>query len=580
MINKRLIQEVRSSRKYVGWQVACQWAMLLCNIVMVLVWSMLFQRLFFAQAQMKDLLFAVLVAVVCMAVRFVFSRLAAKMGYLAGKEVKQLLREKIYTKLVQMGTSYQEKAATSEMVQLSVEGVEQLETYFGAYLPQFFYSMLAPLTLFAVLSFISLKAAVVLLICVPLIPVSIVFVQKFAKKLLNRYWGQYTSLGDGFLENLQGMTTLKIYRADDRKQQEMNQQAEQFRKVTMRVLTMQLNSITVMDLVAFGGAALGVILALQQLQAGQVTLAGALCIILLSAEFFIPMRTLGSFFHIAMNGMAACDKIFRFLDLPVAKKGTEQPSENLTIELKGLSFGYEKERLILNDLNHTFESGKFYALVGKSGCGKSTLSALMSRKYHQYQGEILLGGKELRKLDEQQLLKTITLIGHNSYLFQGTVRYNLQFAAPNATDEQLWHVLEQVKLADFLRSEQGLDTLLQERASNLSGGQRQRLALARAILHDSPIYIFDEAASNVDVESEEDIMQLILQMAKQKTVFLISHRLANVVNADQILLLENGEIAECGTHSQLMAQNGSYAQMFNSQRQLEEYGKEETQRAE
>lgn len=252
MINKRLIQEVRSSRKYVGWQVACQWAMLLCNIVMVLVWSMLFQRLFFAQAQMKNLLSAVLVAVVCMVVRFVFSRLAAKMGYFAGKEVKQLLREKIYTKLVQMGTSYQEKAATSEMVQLSVEGVEQLETYFGAYLPQFFYSMLAPLTLFAVLGFISLKAAVVLLICVPLIPVSIVFVQKFAKKLLNRYWWQYTSLGDGFLENLQGMTTLKIYRADDRKQQEMNQQAEQFRKVTMRVLTMQLNSITVMDLVAFG----------------------------------------------------------------------------------------------------------------------------------------------------------------------------------------------------------------------------------------------------------------------------------------------------------------------------------------
>ena len=277
MINKRLIQEVRSSRKYVGWQVACQWAMLLCNIVMVLVWSMLFQRLFFAQAQMKNLLSAVLVAVVCMVVRFVFSRLAAKMGYFAGKEVKQLLREKIYTKLVQMGTSYQEKAATSEMVQLSVEGVEQLETYFGAYLPQFFYSMLAPLTLFAVLGFISLKAAVVLLICVPLIPVSIVFVQKFAKKLLNRYWWQYTSLGDGFLENLQGMTTLKIYRADDRKQQEMNQQAEQFRKVTMRVLTMQLNSITVMGLVAFGGAALGVVLALQQLQAGQVTLPGALC---------------------------------------------------------------------------------------------------------------------------------------------------------------------------------------------------------------------------------------------------------------------------------------------------------------
>ena len=576
MINKRLIREVKSSQKYVGGQVACQWAMLLCNIVMVLVWSGLFQQLFAGTAQKQDLLFAVVVAVVCMAIRFVFSKLAAKMGYLAGRDVKHLLREKIYNKLVQMGNSYQEKAATSEMVQLSVEGVEQLETYFGAYLPQFFYSMIAPITLFVVLSFISVKAAIVLLICVPLIPVSIVFVQKFAKKLLSRYWGQYTSLGDSFLENLQGMTTLKIYRADQAKQEQMNKEAESFRKVTMRVLTMQLNSITIMDLVAFGGAALGVILGLQELIAGNISMAGTLAIILLSAEFFIPMRTLGSFFHIAMNGMAACDKIFRFLDSEVEEKGTKPLTDDLTIQIKDLHFGYEKDREILKGINQTFETGKFYALVGKSGCGKSTLSSLLAGKHHNYQGEILIGNTELRQLDENDLLKKMTLIGHNSYLFQGTVRYNLQFAAPNATDEQLWQVLEQVKLADFLRSEQGLDTKLQERGSNFSGGQRQRLALARAVLHDSPIYIFDEAASNVDVESEEDIMQMIMQMAKTKTVFLISHRLANVVQADRILLLQNGEIAEAGTHNELMEQKGSYAQMFLSQQQLEQYGKKGT----
>ncbi len=573
MVNKRLVREVKSSQKYVVGQVACQWVMLICNIAMVLMWSVFFHHLFIGIVTKKGLLIAVAVTVVCMLIRFIFSKLAAKMGYLAGKEVKQVLREKIYNKLVKMGNSYQEKASTSEMVQLSVEGVEQLETYFGAYLPQFFYSMIAPITLFIVLSFVSIKAALVLLICVPLIPISIVLVQKFAKKLLAKYWGQYTSLGDSFLENLQGMTTLKIYRADENKQEQMNREAESFRKVTMRVLTMQLNSITVMDLVAFGGAAIGVILALQELTAGTVTMIGALLIILLSAEFFIPMRTLGSFFHIAMNGMAASEKIFKFLDSEDVEKGKKMLSDDLTIEVKNLRFGYEKEREILKGINQKFETGKFYALVGKSGCGKSTLSALLVGKNKNYQGKILIGGTELRDLDERELLKNITLIGHNSYLFQGSVRYNLQFGKTNATDEEMWKVLEQVKLADFLRSENGLDTVLQERGSNFSGGQRQRLALARAILHDSPIYIFDEAASNVDVESEEDIMQMVLEMSKIKTVFLISHRLANVVNADSIFLIENGQFAEQGTHNELMAKNGSYADMFLSQQKLEQYGK-------
>lgn len=575
MINKRLLREVAQSRKYIALQVLCQWVMLLCNIVMVFAWSLFLQRLLVGNAGTSDLKKTAGAALGCMILRFVFAKLASRMGFLAGKEVKQVLREKIYRKLLRLGNSYQEKAATSELVQLSVEGVEQLETYFGAYLPQFFYSMLAPVTLFAVLSFLSVKTAAVLLICVPLIPVSIVFVQKFAKKLLNRYWGQYTSLGDSFLENLQGMTTLKIYQADEKKQEEMNREAEQFRKVTMRVLTMQLNSITVMDLVAFGGAALGVILALTELSAGKIDFAGTICIILLSAEFFIPMRTLGSFFHIAMNGMAACDKIFHFLDAKEEEEREKKLSGRLDISCKDVNFGYEKDREILKVINETFPQGGFYALVGKSGCGKSTLASLLVGRHKNYQGNIVIGETEIRELDEASLLSRVTLVGHNSYLFQGSVRYNLKFANPDASDEMLWKVLEQVKLADFLRNGQGLDTLIKERGSNLSGGQRQRLALARAILHDTPVYIFDEAASNVDVESEEAIMEIILEMAKEKTVFLISHRLANVVRADRILMMEDGKIVEEGTHEELMEKGGSYAHMFRRQQSLEQYGEKE-----
>lgn len=574
MINKRLMKEVPESKRYIGRQVLCQWIMLLCNIVMVLTWSQFFNQLYQGTTEKNSLWKVTMIAVICILIRFYFSKKAVKMGFLAGKEVKQLLREKIYRKLLRLGTSYQEKVATSEVVQVAVEGVEQLETYFGSYLPQFFYSMLAPITLFIVLSFVSIKAAIVLLICVPLIPISIMCVQKFAKKLLAKYWGQYTSLGDSFLENLQGMTTLKIYQADERKQEEMNKEAELFRKVTMRVLTMQLNSITIMDLVAFGGAGIGAILAVMELRAGHIGIGGALSIILLSAEFFIPMRLLGSFFHIAMNGMAASDKIFKFLECEEGKEKTEQLGKDLTIGLHQLQFGYEKDRRILDGVSEEFVAGKFYAFVGKSGCGKSTLASLICGKHMEYDGSITIGKKEVKEIKEESLLSKITLIGHNSYLFKGTVRYNLQCALPNATDEQLWKVLEQVKLADFLKEEKGLDTELKEQGSNFSGGQRQRLALARAILRDTPIYIFDEAASNVDVESENDIMSLIIEMAKEKTVFLISHRLANVILADKICVLENGKITESGSHQELLEQHGSYEKMWNQQQQLEQYGKE------
>ena len=353
----------------------------------------------------------------------------------------------------------------------------------------------------------------------------------------------------------------------------MNEQSEHFRKITMKVLTMQLNSITIMDLIAYGGAALGVILATTQFRAGHVNLAGCLMIILLAADFFLPMRMLGSFFHIAMNGMAASDKIFKLLDLPEAEQKTGTVPEDCSIALRDLRFAYEPEREILHGVNMAFPKGSFTAIVGESGCGKSTIAAILMGRNKGYTGELTVGGIPLSEISEESLLQHFTYISHQSYLFKGTVRDNLLMAAPNATDEALWTVLEQVKLAEFLRSENGLDTKLNEKASNLSGGQRQRLALARALLHDSPVYIFDEATSNIDVESENDIMAQIHRLAKTKTVLLISHRLANVVGADNIYVLDKGSIAEQGTHEELLKKNAAYGQLWNVQQELEHYTK-------
>ena len=573
MINKRLIGTVEESKKYIAGNVACQWVSLAANITMMGSIAHLLQRLYEGTADGKSIGITAVFAAVAVGVRFACSILSSRMSYLSSKAVKKTLREMIYRKLLRLGTSYKEKVQTSEVVQVAVEGVDQLETYFGAYLPQFFYAMLAPLTLFAVLSFISFPAAVVLLICVPLIPVTIVAVQRWAKKLLAKYWGQYTALGDTFLENLQGLTTTKIYQSDAFKHQEMNKQSEHFRKITMKVLTMQLNSITIMDLIAYGGAALGVILATTQFRAGNVSLAGCLMIILLAADFFLPMRMLGSFFHIAMNGMAASDKIFRLLDLPEAEEKTQTVPADCFIELRSLRFSYEPEREILHGVDMTFPKGSFTAIVGESGCGKSTIASILMGRNKGYTGELTVGGTALSEISEVSLMQNFTYISHQSYLFKGTVRDNLLMASPNTGDEALWRVLEQVNLADFLRGEDGLDTRLNEKASNLSGGQCQRLALARALLHDSPVYIFDEATSNIDVESENDIMREIHKLAETKTVILISHRLANVVDADNIYVLDLGSVAESGTHAELLGKNGAYAQLWNAQQELENYAK-------
>ena len=575
MIHKRLIGTVRESKKYIAGNVLLQWCSLAANIVLMASISWLLAGLFTDTAAVDSLLWTALIALLSLLVRFVCTIGASKMGYLSSKAVKKTLRSMIYRKLLRLGASYQEQVKTSEVVQVAVEGVDQLETYFGAYLPQFFYAMLAPVTLFCVLCTVNLPSAIVLLVCVPLIPVAIAAVQTWAKKLLGKYWGQYTALGDTFLENLQGLTTLKIYQADEYKNQVMNREAEKFRKITMKVLTMQLNSITIMDLIAYGGAALGVILAATQFAAGQVSLFGCLLIILLAADFFLPMRQLGSFFHVAMNGMAASDKIFRLLDLPVEENRNSGPfPAQGDIRCRNLHFSYEKDREILHGIHLDFPRGSFTALVGESGCGKSTIASILMGRNKHFAGSVTVGDTPLPDISEEDLMQNITYISHNSYLFRGTVRENLQMAYPDGQDSDLWRVLDQVNLGDFLRQEQGLDTPLLEQGSNLSGGQRQRLALARALLHDSPVYLFDEATSNIDVESENDIMEQVHALARKKTVILISHRLANVVNADHIYVLDHGRVTEQGTHSQLLAQQGAYAVLWNAQQQLENYKRE------
>ena len=570
MIDKRLIRMVPESKKYVAGNVLMQWISLAANVVLMMSITRFFASLYAKNVTGKDFAVFAVIAVMAVTVRFFCAIGASRMGFLSSKKVKKTLREAIYTKLLKLGAAYKEQIRTSEIVQVAVEGVDQLETYFGAYLPQFFYAMLAPLTLFLVLLRVNVPSAVVLFVCVPLIPAAIAAVQTWAKKLLSKYWGQYTALGDTFLENLQGLTTLKIYQADAFKNKEMNEESEKFRKITMKVLTMQLNSITIMDIIAYGGAALGVFFSVTQYQNGEVDLAGALLVILLSADFFIPMRQLGSFFHIAMNGMAASDKIFRFLELP--KKAAEFP-KNAEIVCENLRFSYEADREILKGIDLRIPRETFVAIAGESGCGKSTVASILMGRNRGYKGAIQIGDIELSDISESSLMQNITYISHNSYLFQGTIRENLLMGNPDATEDEMWAVLEQTNLAAFLRSEEGLDTKLAEKASNLSGGQCQRLALARALLHDSPVYIFDEATSNIDVESENDIMEQILLLAKKKSVLLISHRLANITKADIIYAMEQGEVKECGTHEELLRKNGLYQKMWTTQQRLELYGK-------
>ena len=574
MINKKLLSFDHGALRYVGANVAFQWLSMLCNVVFVRVIARLLGAAFAVSLTSALLGRSLLLCLCTVPLRFAFTMLASSMSDQASKDVKRTLRSNIYAKLTRLGANYTETVATSEVVMLASEGVEQIDTYFAKYLPQLFYSLLAPITLFVLLVGVHARSAIILLCCVPLIPMSIVAVQKFAKKLLNKYWGEYTTLGDSFLENIQGLTTLKIYQADGWKHEQMNAQAERFRKITMKVLTMQLNSVTLMDLMAYGGAGLGIISTVAAFAAGQISLTAALTIVLLAADFFLPLRLLGSYFHIAMNGAASAEKIFNLLAAKEPADGTKAVPESTTLQLDHVTFGYEKARTILHEVSLTIPQGSFVSLVGESGCGKSTIAALLSGSRTGYTGSVTLGGVPVEQLQQAQRLRTLTVVPHNATIFKGTVEANLRMAKPQAAESELWAALEQVNLADFCRSQDGLQTALHEGGSNLSGGQRQRLAMARALLHDTPIYLFDEATSNVDAESENDIMAAIRSLAGKKTVILISHRLANVVDSDCIYVMDKGRIAEQGRHADLLAQQGVYSRLYLAQKQLETLGEE------
>ena len=575
MINKKLLSFDRGALRFVGANVAFQWLGMLCNVIFVRVIARLVGAAFAGMLTTGVLWQNLLLCLGTVPFRFVFTLLASGMSDQASKNVKRTLRSNIYDKLTRLGPNYTETAATSEVVMLASEGVEQIDTYFAKYLPQLVYSLLAPVTLFVLLVGVHARSAIILLCCVPLIPMSIVAVQRFAKKLLAKYWGEYTTLGDSFLENIQGLTTLKIYQADGWKHEQMNAQAERFRKITMKVLTMQLNSVTLMDLMAYGGAGLGIISAVSAFAKGQLSLTATLTIVLLAADFFLPLRLLGSYFHIAMNGAASAEKIFKLLAAEEPADGEQIVPEQAALQLEHVTFGYEKDRTILQDVSLTIPQGSFVSLVGESGCGKSTIAALLSGSRTGYTGSVTLGGVPVEQLQRAQRLRALTLVPHNATIFKGTVEANLRMAKPDATEAELWAALEQVNLADFCRSQDGLQTALHEGGSNLSGGQRQRLAMARALLHDTPIYLFDEATSNVDAESENDIMAAIRSLAGRKTVILISHRLANVVDSDCIYVLDKGRIAERGTHAELLKKQGTYSRLYTAQKQLETLEKED-----
>lgn len=577
MIRKRLLELAPDSKKYIAGTVVLQWLKLCSNIALMFVFSNVIRLVVTdSDTAFSKLYIYIAAAVMTLIIRYLCVYFSSKTSFYASAQVKKVLREKMYNKLAGMGRSYSQKVSTAEVVQVFVEGIDQLELYFGKYLPQFFFSMLAPVTLFIVLSFVNFKSALVLMICVPLIPLSIVAVQKIAKRLLNKYWGVYVTLGDTFLENIQGLTTLKIYGADERKNVEMNEKAEEFRRITMKVLTMQLNSVSVMDIVAYGGSAAGVIIAVYQVLKGNIDFSEAFLIISLAADFFLPLRLLGSFFHVAMNGMAASDKLFNLLDIPDDEKGEREDVDfNSGITFDSVSFSYNESKRAVDNVSFKLNKKGLTAVVGESGCGKSTLASVLCGTNTGYTGDIFIGSVQLRDIAENALNKNMTAVNFDSYIFSSTVRENLLMAKPDADDTEMLEVLRKVNLDTLGGENNVLDYEIKEAGGNLSGGQRQRLAVARALLHDASIYVFDEVTSNIDSESEEKIMDVIRDLAKEKTVFMISHRLENVKSADNIILLKNGRIAESGTHEELMNNRGGYYEMYSSQSSLENYSRKE-----
>ena len=572
MINRRLIKLLSTSKKYVYYQIFSLWCILILKITMTFIVSYLVDSFIKNTLSNFKIIFCFVFSSLALYIIYNLEKFYVKASTKASLDVKKILRKKIYSKLIKLGISYNENFATSNLVQLSVEGVEQLEVFYGQYFSQLFYSLFSTITSFIVVSIISFSAGIALLLCVPLIPISIVIVQKIAGKILGKYWKSYTNLGETFLENLQGLTTLKIYQYDEQKSLEMDRKAEDFRKETMRVLVMQLNSISLMDIMSNGGGALGMLVALSKYKNNIISFGQTMAIILLSAEFFLPLRRLGSFFHVAMNGITASKKIFEFLDLKEEENKTDiiDKNEPINIILNNVSFSFKEDKNILKNLNFTIKSNEFLAFVGESGCGKTTLARILSGNLNKYAGSINIQEKELKEINEDSISKNIIIISSDSYIFKGTLKDNLLMAKEDATKEEMINILEKVKLNEIFEKN-GLDTIIDEDGLNLSGGQKQKLALARGLLVDASFYIFDEATSNIDKESEADIIKVIKSLVGQKTIILISHRLGNVVDCEKIYLLKDGEIKESGTHEELLELKNEYYKLYNTQKELENY---------
>lgn len=593
MINKRLIGICSESKKYIALTVLTSWISIICNILIILMVGQFINKVYTVRGLLVNLEIdklstllkfkvnenlslagTIAIIAVLLIIRYFSNIMYGKLSYLASDSVRVNLRELIYKKLLKLGVGYNKVQSTSTIVQMTVEGVEALEIYFGRYLPQFFYSMLAPITLFVFISFISIKSAVVFIVCVPLIPLSIIAIMKIAKKILKEYWNSYANLGDTFLENLQGLTTLKVFDIDEERHRKMNEEAEGFRKITMKVLSMQLNSINIMDLIAFGGAALGTIVALIEFKNGNLSVGNLFVIILLSSEFFIPLRLLGSYFHIAMNGMAACDKIFYLLDAEEKEKDICNDSasklNNLSVSLENVKFSYDGERTVVDNVNLDIPNKGLVAIVGESGSGKSTIASLIMNTNSVNDGAIKLNGINVENISLDDIYNKISLVSTNSYIFNGSIMDNLLMGKYDATKSEINDALKKARLYDFVQSlRDGLNTNVGEGGSSLSGGQKQRLALARAILGNREMIIFDEATSNIDIESEEAIWESIYELSKDKTILVISHRLANVVDADNIYVMKDGKIVENGNHDELIDIKGEYFSMVNKQNQLE-----------
>lgn len=507
-------------------------------------------------------------ATIGIAVRYIASRTTGYLKDLLGRKTKKDLREKTYDKIVRLGVKSTDGMSLAGLTQVAMEGIEQLDLYYSSYIPQFFFAMLAPVILFLAAVWIDWKVALVLLCCVPLIPVSIIAVSKYAKKVFTKYWGKYTSMGDSFLDSVQGLRELKIFRADAAYHDKMNRSAEDFRKITMKVLVMQLASTTIMDMVAYGGAGLGIAFAVSDMANGMLAPISALFLILVAVEFFLPLRAFGSAFHIAMNGASAGKKILSLLEQPEPVWGNETPA-NMELRIENVSFSYDGERGILNNVSMDFPTSGMTAIVGESGCGKSTVVGLLTGALRPVQGTVTAGGKRLGELSREAYYSRLAVVSCGTYVFNTTVRENFKLAKRDVTDKEMTAALEKVNLTDFVRENGGFDREITEDATNISGGQKQRLALAVNLVADKDIYIFDEATSNIDMESEAVIMRNITALSKTKNVIVISHRLENILPADRIYFMANGTVSECGTHSELMNKHGGYCSLYTAQKRLE-----------